>query len=828
MAKLLAEKRRRIASRNLSATAPDNTGSSSKTQAKGAEHPERAKNSSKAVSESVCLVCTKAPRHDLVDCPLVQEGPVAIQKRIRALRASRKYGDEEKLPVIDELKQIKQDIRTKAKRLDKESKVNTQSHSHPSSGPEAKDIPSDRTNDAARVSSQAQPVNRQSSQGSSGTSSTDTYLLAPQLRNGDGDGSLAPPPSEELSTVDLQALIRGPEDAFLSVNDLPSSDENDDEEERMSGEPEEDEVEQNHPRLASFGNYSSEDEDSDAEHENERPTGSITHIEQHDTVADSQDAISIPRIVQEQSVSQPSGKGDLASNKLDPVSASGRTPNPQEESAVVGAKSPVNGQPSNGHNDSMVALETITATLDEPATQVEESSISATRALSDTNESIQSSESPQQVHNGPGIEEASDDDSELRSGQRRSKNPVIKYGRSNESSQQANDNAEVEVGSDVAGFAPVRRSDRLRKPSVAKSIQSNESLPQQANSSTGIEEASNDAAFGPVRRSDLLMEPSVTIEGATTERDSGKRKSVATKTPKKGKSLTQVSDEIRDSVARTTKSKNRATSEVPPNPRTTRSKLRAASEMPPDPRTPGRKRAKATTNIERLLNGKGKDTSAAKPRKKDAPIQGEKELASSLVSQSQDQTPPRPDPGWMTLTPSKPTEDDNSSIVRDELAPSSPLSRKSSANKKGVKKTVKQTTGKTNESLPNTSSDNPLFVPSASQPPYPYSQNFHVEGQPAVNRSDSEDEVSGSLTTNARTPRTYRLLSEIHEKKLFPRRSSSNLVQSQSSKTDRTASMYGKNGKRGDDVGDDSDSDSDSDSEPKKISHIPKARMAGA
>ena len=716
------------------------------------------------------------------------------------------------MPVIDELKQIKQDIRIKAKQLDKESKVNLQSHSHPSSRPEAKDISSDRTNAVAGVSSQAQPVNRQSSEGSSGTSSTDIHVLAPQLtgeRKGDGDDSLIPPLSEALSAVDLQTLIRGPEDALLSVNDLPSSDENDDEEERMSGEPEEDEAEQNHPRLTSFGNHSSEDEDSDAEHENERSTGSITHIEQHDTVADSQDAIGIPPIVQEQSVSQPSGKGDLSSNKLDPVSASGRT---QGESAVVGTKSPVKGQPSNGRNDSMVALGTTKVMLDAPTTQAEES---ATRALSDSSESIQSSESPQQAHDSPGIEEASDDarfGSELRSGLRRPKNSsVIKYGRSNKLSQQSNDNAEIEEGSDDAGFAPVRRSDRLRKTSVVKSIQSNESLPQQANGSPGIEEVSNDAASGPVRRSDRPMEPSVTV-GAATERDSGKRKSAATKTPKKGKSLTQVSEDIRDSVARTTKSKIRATSEVP-DPRATRLKVRAASEAAPDPRTPGRKRAKATTNIERLLNGKGKDTSTAKPRKKDAPTPGENELTTS-VSQSQDQASRRPNSGWTTLTPSKPTED-------DELAPSSPLSRKSST--KGARKSVKQTTGRTNESLPITSNDNPLFVPSASQLPYPYSQKLHVEEQPAVHRSDSEDEVSSSLT---RTPHTYRRLSEIHEKKLFTRRSNSNLAQSQSSKTD-TAYFYGKNGKP-DDVGDDSDSDSDSDSEPKKTSHIPKARMAGA
>lgn len=834
--RLLAEKRRLIAANNLPANVAEDTSSSSKTQEKRTEHPEQVDKSSQAVSEPVCLACNKAPRHDLADCPLIQEGAIAIQKRIRALRASKKYPNKEKLPVIDGLKQIKQDLRTKAKETDKASKVNALSHSHPSSRPQAKDVSSDRMNDVAGVSSQAQPVNRRSSQGSSRASSTGVSRPVARLimkRQGNGDGSLIPPRNEEVSTVDLQALIRGPKDALLSVNDLPSSDENDDDAERMSGGPEEDEVEQNHPRLTSFGNDSSEEEDSDAEHENERPTGSVIHIGQHDSVADSEGAVGIPPIVQRQSISQPSEKGD----KLDLVNPNGCTPVSQEENPVVGTKSPVDDHPaSNSHSDSTVALESTTALLDAPIAQVEESGMSATRALSDSSESIQSTESPpQQIRSSIGIEEASDDarfGPGLGSGQRRLRNSsVVTYKRSNESSQRANDDTGIEEGSDGAGFAPVRRSDRLRKSSVVKDIQSNESPPPQANDSHGIGEAIDDPGSGPVRRSDGPTEPSVAAEEVTTERDNGKRKNTSTKTPKKGKSLTQVSDDIRDSVARTTKSKIRATSEMPPDSRTTKSKFRATSEMPPDPRTPGRKRAKATTNIERMLSGKGKDTSAAKPRKKDAPTPGENEPTSSSVRQSQDKKSLIPAissvPGWTTLTPVPPEHD--SSIVRDELTLSSPLSRKSGANKKGVKKTMKQSTGRTNESLPITSSDNPLFVPSASQLPYPYSQKLHVKELPAVDRSDSESEVTNS-PTNGRTPHTYRRLSEIHDKKLFTRRSSLNIAESKSSKTDGTISLYGKNGKRGDDVGDESDSDSDSDSDPelKISSHIPKARMAGA
>ncbi|KAF8345960.1 hypothetical protein F5887DRAFT_964282 [Amanita rubescens] len=729
---LLAAKRKLLAGNNAPVTTPEDSGSSSKIPAQSAELPERTRNSaksSKVASKAFCLACTKASKHDLADCPLVQEGPLAIQKRIKALRATKKYSDKEKTPVIEGLKQVKQDIRDKAKQSTKESKVNAQSHSHPSSRPqdaEANDV-SDRINDVAGVSSQARPVTQLSNKGSSGTSSTDStpgavvQLSAEKQADGDGSlNSLIPSHNVDLSAVDLQELIRGPKEALVSVNDLPSSDENDDDE-RMSGGPEEDEVEKNYRRLTSFGNDSSESEGSDAEQDNGNPTGSFANTEQHVSVSDSQDAIpepGPPTVTQEQSIPRPSGRDDVSGDKDD---ANRRDGVLQEEESAIGTKSPVNGQEA---SDPVVSQEATEATLDALSAPTEEPDLSAMRAPSDASESIQSTQSS----------------------------------------------------------------------------------PRHVNGSSVIEQISDDTRVGPVRRSNRRTKPSVVTEETATEQDSGKRKRAATKTPKKDKSLTQVKDDILNSVARTIKSKIRATS-VP------------ADEH--EPRTPGRKRARVTTKIERALNSKGNDTSTSKSRKKkDVPVPSENDPS---ITPSQDQTSLRSAtpsvPEWTTLTP---MEDDN--ITRDEPAPSSPLLRKSNANKKGVKKITKQSVvEKANEDLPNTLDDDLLFAPSTSQIPYPYSQKLHIEKR-RENDSEDEQEVTSFLTPNGRTPHKYRRLSDIGTNP-FAKRLNPNLAQHHSSKVDKVKELYGRRGKRGDNK---SDSDSDSDSEPEKISHIPKTRMAGA
>lgn len=741
---LVAAKRKLLASSNVPATTPENSSSSSsKIPAQNAEIPERTSNSgksSKTASRSICLACTKASIHDLDDCPLVQEGPVAIQKRIKALRATKKYSEEEKIPIIEGLKQAKQDLRDKAKQSTKESKVNAQSHSDPSSRPqdaEANDVSSDRINDVAGVSSQARLVTQLSDNGSSGTSSTETLpgavvqLSAEEQADGDGSfNSLIPSHNGDLSAVDLEELIRGPKDALVSVNDLSSSDENDDDE-RMSGGPEEDEVEKDYRRLTSFGNDSSESADSDAEHDNGNPTGSFAHIEQHVSVIDSQDAIpkpDLPTVAQGQSIPRPSGQVDVSSDKDDSVNANGGDAVPQEEESVVGTKSPVIDQAAiTSPSDPLVSQGATEATLDASSAPAEEPDLSAMRALSNASESIHSTQSS----------------------------------------------------------------------------------PRQVNGGSVIEQISDDMRVGPVRRSNRRTKPSVVTEEVATEQDSGKRKRTATKTPKKDKSLSQVSDDILNSVTRTIRSKIRATS-VP------------ADEH--EPHTPGRKRVRVTTKIERALNSKGRDTSTSKSRKKkDVPVPNENDPSITLL---QDQTLLRSAtpsvPEWTILTP---TEDDNGTI-RDEPASSSPLLRKFNANKKGVKKITKQTVEKANEDLPNTPDDVPLFGPSTSQLPFPYSQKLYVEKRRENGRSDSEEEheVTSSLTPNGRTPHKYRRLSDIGPKP-FTKRLSSNFAQQHSSKVDRVNELYGKRGKRGDDG---SDSDSDSDSEPKKISHIPKTRMAGA
>ncbi|KAF8622759.1 hypothetical protein AX15_006847 [Amanita polypyramis BW_CC] len=289
-----------------------------KDQTHDTEQPGRGKTvkSSKAAlgsSVPVCPVCTKAPKHNLIDCPIVKEGPLSIQKRIKALRASKKLSNEEKLPVIDELKKIKEDQKIKAK----ESKVNAQSHS--SSRPqdaEANETSPECMEGIAGVSKQPHPVNQVVSS-SQETSSSETPLGSDiqgkaEKRATDGNNPILPDVGDalDLANLDLDALVRGPENTMLSINDLLSSEENDEDTEKMSGETE-DEAEEQYLLLSSLGDGSSDDGDSDGEHDNGGgPTDILGQIEGHTAVIET--LRNAPRAVssspREQSVPEPPRK----------------------------------------------------------------------------------------------------------------------------------------------------------------------------------------------------------------------------------------------------------------------------------------------------------------------------------------------------------------------------------------------------------------------------------------------------------------------------------------------------------------------------------------
>lgn len=172
-------------------------------------------------------------------------------------------------------------------------------------------------------------------------------------------------------------------------------------------------------------------------------------------------------------------------------------------------------------------------------------------------------------------------------------------------------------------------------------------------------------------------------------------------------------------------------------------------------------------------------------------------------------------PAWTILMPDfTPTE---STEPIDELVPSTPhISTQS-----------------------NVTSQPPLFHPSDSQIPFPYSQyqNGDIEPlQSTKSPEDSQDEdeveaaVNGQIahspvdeSDSTKSVGNYRRLSQIASQPIFT--STPLLRTALSAKTDKLADWYGKNR----DASSDSGTESDSDSEEAKTqsSHIPKLRRAG-
>jgi hypothetical protein len=170
---------------------------------------------------------------------------------------------------------------------------------------------------------------------------------------------------------------------------------------------------------------------------------------------------------------------------------------------------------------------------------------------------------------------------------------------------------------------------------------------------------------------------------------------------------------------------------------------------------------------------------------------------------------------WTILRASSPIPDAESTIMIDELRSSSPGSH-SQVN-----------TGNSNSNPTLTNGNDPLFILTESQPPFPYSQWSSPKDYRASNDSEDEQEVHAAiqqLQPKTVQPPKYRRLTDIASQhgffststpKLRPARSSSN----------KLADMYGRSG--ADEIESDSDTESDSDSEAQVDSHIPKSRIAG-
>jgi hypothetical protein len=171
---------------------------------------------------------------------------------------------------------------------------------------------------------------------------------------------------------------------------------------------------------------------------------------------------------------------------------------------------------------------------------------------------------------------------------------------------------------------------------------------------------------------------------------------------------------------------------------------------------------------------------------------------------------------WTTLRASSPLPETESTIMIDELRSSSPGSQS------------QLIPGKLNSKPPLTSSDDPLFILTESQPPFPYSQWSNPEDHQASNDSEDEQEVQASVQSQSQAkttqPPKYRRLTDIAGHRSFFSTPSQNLRPTRSS-SNKLADMYGRTGVE--EIESASDSDSDSDAQVPVRSHIPKSRIAG-
>ncbi|KAJ8077312.1 hypothetical protein PM082_001742 [Marasmius tenuissimus] len=205
---------------------------------------------------------------------------------------------------------------------------------------------------------------------------------------------------------------------------------------------------------------------------------------------------------------------------------------------------------------------------------------------------------------------------------------------------------------------------------------------------------------------------------------------------------------------------------------------------------------KMTRSRSKLMN----DTPARSSSTALEPSQLEDETPTAKpTSRSQTSAGPlSPSDGWATLNVSSPTEPESSFLNVDQL--------RSSLEPDG---------------------DIPLFIPSETQPGFPYSQYRDLVSQnkaDSLDDSQDEDEVVASVTSQKKRPSAarFRSLTQIASQ---PRLYTPPLLPSTAPQT-RSSTKKDLYGDVANAYGDDSDSDSDSEEEKEK-SHIPRSRRAG-
>ncbi|KAH0588978.1 hypothetical protein H2248_004758 [Termitomyces sp. 'cryptogamus'] len=169
---------------------------------------------------------------------------------------------------------------------------------------------------------------------------------------------------------------------------------------------------------------------------------------------------------------------------------------------------------------------------------------------------------------------------------------------------------------------------------------------------------------------------------------------------------------------------------------------------------------------------------------------------------------------WVTLKPSSPVLDADATMMVDELEPSSP----SQTDRVDVYNPNR------NESSQDGPED-PLFLPSESLPPFPYSQ-WNDESQEEIHKTfdgSMSVQVPRGKPKQSQNPRYRRLTDITGDHGLFSMPASLRATRS-STAVKKVTDMYGRSGK--DEIESESESDSDN-SDAREESHIPKSRRAG-
>ncbi|KAK0212802.1 hypothetical protein DFS33DRAFT_67980 [Desarmillaria ectypa] len=185
---------------------------------------------------------------------------------------------------------------------------------------------------------------------------------------------------------------------------------------------------------------------------------------------------------------------------------------------------------------------------------------------------------------------------------------------------------------------------------------------------------------------------------------------------------------------------------------------------------------------------------------------------------------------WAILKPSSPNTDADSSLNYDELVSMNHDELRSSTpndRRLASQVTTRQTAEEASslDSHDSQPTDDPLFLPSESQHPFPYSQyQAEIDDQALdANDSDDEDEVEATVKSGQDvTASSFRRLTDIGSQRSFFSSQPPGWQKADFSRP-MLQDLYG-NGP--DDESDSSDGDSDGGGE--KTSHIPQSRRAGA